>query len=159
MCHYSQNKEGNIRESKHTSSDVQKHDIIQEVPTISFLLEQVQKYMMTMNTSFCPNHRLPSGEMFYSLVDLCGLKNKFSPSSLPTTYARYKVCGHIFHVGLEETATHAMHLTMLEVSKDLENALDSYVPLFFIYCMVLQNHTWDLGVQFKVSNDISSKKQ
>ena len=158
MCHYSQNKEGNVRESKHTSSDVQKHAVIQEVPTISFLLEQVQKYMVTMNTSFCPNHRLPWGEIFYSLVNLCGLKNEFSPSSLPITYTRDKVCGHIFHFGLEETATHAMPLTMLEGSKDLENALDSHVPSFFIYCMVFQNHICDLGLQFKASNDISSKK-
>ena len=87
-----------------------------------------------MNTSFCPNHRLPWGEIFYSLVNLCGLKNKFPSSSVPTTYARDKVCGHIFHVGLEDTATHAMYLTMLEGSKDLENTLDSHVPAYFIYC-------------------------
>ena len=159
MYLYSQNKGGNVRESKHTSSDVQEPGVIQEVPTISFLLEQVQKCMMTMNTSFCPNHRLPWNEMFYSLVNLCGLKNNFPPSSLPTTYARDKVWSHIFHVELEETATHAMYLTMLEGSKDLENALDSHVPAFFIYCMVLQNPIWYLGLQFKASNDISPKKQ
>ena len=77
MCIFSQNKEGSVGQSKRTYCDVKKPGIIQEVPTIAFLLDHVQKCMVTMNTSFCPTHRLSWGEMFYSLVDLCGLKNNF----------------------------------------------------------------------------------
>lgn len=158
MCIHSQNKERTARQSKRTSCDVKKPGVIQEIPTITFLLEQVQKCMMTMNTSFCPMHRLSWGGFFSSLVDLCGFKNQFPPSSLPITNPRDKMCGHILHVGIEDTATHPTHLTMLEGSKDSENVLDSHIPAFFIYCMILQNPIWDLGLQCKSSNDIHTKK-
>ena len=159
MCLYSKNKEGSAGQSKQISSNAKNPATIQEVPTITFLLEQVQKCMMRMNTSFCPTHKLSWGEMYRSLIDHCDLKDQYPPSSLPKTYAEDKVCSHILHVGLEDTATHAMYLTMLEGSNDSNNTLDSHAPAYFIYCMVLQNPVWDLGLQFKSSSDICPKKK
>ena len=121
---------------------------IQEVPTVRFLLDQVRKCMKTMNMSFSPTHKYSWNEMLWSLVYLCGLKEVFPPSSLPITYTSGKVCGHMLNVELEDTTTHAMYLTMLEVSQDKDNALDSHIPALFIHCTALQNPIWDLGLQF-----------
>ena len=64
----------------------------------------------------------------------------------------------MLNVELEDTTTHAMYLTMLEVSQDKDNALDSHIPALFIHCTALQNPIWDLGLQFKFIHDTYEKK-
>ena len=112
--------------------------------------------MKSMKPSFAYQKMDLWNAMFWSILDTCNLKLEFSSCSLPSSYWETQICGHILHVGLEDTSTNTMYLTMLELSKDPTTLYNSHVPALFIYCTVLNNPVWDLGLQFllpKTNND------
>jgi len=130
---------------------------MEEVPTIEFLLDQVQKCMMSFEPSFASKKNNSRNKMFWSILETCELKSEYALSSLPSSYERNQVCGHVLHVELEDTSTKAMYLTMLESSKDPTIFYQSQVPALFIYCTVLNNPVWDLGLQFMFAKTNNEK--
>ena len=135
------------------SKPVSKPKILTEVPTISYLIKQVESYMKSSNQSLKINKTLPWNTLFHKILDDYDLKGSFTPQTLPGSYTKGQNCGYISLVDLADSTTKFLYyLTTLENAKNPDLSVPNEILCKFIYSVTFCNPVWDIGLQHKLAS-------
>ncbi len=134
------------------SKPVSKPKILTEVPTISYLMKQVESCMKSSNQSLKINKTLPWNTLFHKILDDYDLKGSFTPQTLPGSYTKGQNCGYISHVDLADSTTKFLYLTTLENAKNPDLSVPNEILCKFIYSVTFCNPVWDIGLQHKLAS-------
>ena len=133
-------------------------NLLQEVPSIDFLREQVKLCTDRLNIKEKVNKPESWNIMFHQFCDLCDLKYEFPPWSMPSCYGTNKTCGHIQQVNLDKAAINTLYLTALD---KMPNSASDNLPLsvaaMFTQYVVYENPIWDLGLQHQIVSNNTDK--
>ena len=136
------------------SAQCDENGSIQEVPTIQYLLSQVNKSVQPQIDICLDTNSQPWNYLFHHILRHCDLVEHFPTTSLPDCYQEGDTCGHILHSALEGCASKTLYLTMLEGLKKEGPEFPSIVVSSFINYVSFHNPVWDLGLQFMYAKKI-----
>ena len=115
-------------------------NILQEVPSINYLREQVKLFTDGLNITQKNKQPESWNSMFHQICSLCNLEYEFPPWAIPSCYSKHQICEHIQQVNLDKAATNSLYLAALD---NMSNSTSTHFPLsvaaMFIQSVVYEN--------------------
>ena len=151
---HSCNKQKHWKPSNYISSNKRSIDmnLLQEVPTIEFLRQQVQICTDGLSITQKPKLAQSWNSMFHEICKLCDLEHEFPPWVMPSCYTKKKTCSHILKVNLDKATTNTLYLSVLDNMSDTNSyQLPISVAALFIQSVVYENPPVQGGlIHFKI---------
>jgi len=137
----------NLLSSGECTNNVHK---IQEVPDIESLQRKVHDTIRKVDANPISAVFEPWNTKFHRLIELCDLYNVIKRSDVPRCYMPGKICGHIFHIKLDEVQEHTLYLTMADDWNERNDTKQKKTSLNFIRSVIYHNPIWDIGLQNQI---------